>query len=573
MSGLLPVAVYGLKVPAGDVMVSSIVDFPATFRLTMAAIDPTAEPEHTGTANGDSVPRATLKLIYDRSGSADDEDSEGDSEDDAKREDFMRAILEGMESDEDDEDEDDMDDSSSDDEEVNGGPSDPAKSKKARRQAAAEQLMKALAENGSEDEMEVDGVNGVNGSNGASSKKRNKGKGKAMSEEDEVDSDEEDDDDSNMEEVVVCTLDPQKNYQQPLDLTIGEDQQAFFKVSGTHAIYLTGNYVIPADSGRDRDDDFEGRADEYDLSPDEDELDAMDEEDESDELDNLEDPRITEVHTDEEEAPKLVKNAPAPKKGKNKRAAAELEEEDEKVKEVASLDDIMSKALKPEPAVNGEQKLSKKQQKKLKNNAGKAVEAAVENKNVRKEEPVSKDSPVTKTDKKVQFAKNLEQGPSGTSKDSKTDAKEGAKESKKEPKKEGKKESKAEPATETKVNGDSPKAKLGPKILEGGVKIDDKKLGTGPACRKGNKVAMRYIGKHLDGQVFDANTSGKPFSFTLGTGEVIKGWDIGVAGMSIGGERRIEVPANLAYGSKALPSIPPNSTLRFEVKLLRINGS
>lgn len=67
-----------------------------------------------------------------------------------------------------------------------------------------------------------------------------------------------------------------------------------------------------------------------------------------------------------------------------------------------------------------------------------------------------------------------------------------------------------------------------------------------------------------------ANKKGKPFAFKLGAGEVIKGWDIGVAGMSAGGERRIVIPANLAYGSKAQPGIPSNSTLVFEVKLLEI---
>lgn len=171
------------------------------FRLTMAAIDPTAEPEHTGTANGDTVSRATLKLVYDRSGPADDEDSESDSEGDADDQELLKKLLEGKGSDEDEDEEDD--ESSSDDEEINGGPSDPSKSKKARREAAAEQLMNALMEASSEDEMDIDGVNG------ASSKTRNKGKGKAISKEDEEDS-EEDDDDSNMEEVVVCTLDPQK---------------------------------------------------------------------------------------------------------------------------------------------------------------------------------------------------------------------------------------------------------------------------------------------------------------------------------------------------------------------------
>ena len=68
-----------------------------------------------------------------------------------------------------------------------------------------------------------------------------------------------------------------------------------------------------------------------------------------------------------------------------------------------------------------------------------------------------------------------------------------------------------------------------------------------------------------------ANKKGPPFKFTLGSGEVIKGWDIGVTGMSVGGERRIEIPANLGYGSKSMPGIPANSTLKFDVKLLEIN--
>ncbi|KAL9000636.1 MAG: hypothetical protein Q9169_000672 [Polycauliona sp. 2 TL-2023] len=543
MSGLLPVAVYGLKVPAGDVMIPSL-QFPATFRLTMAAIDPTAEPEHTGTTNGNTPARATLKLIYDRSSQEDDDD---DSEGSLDEQDYLKALMEGRESDE-DEDEDEEDDvSSSDDEDMNGGPSDPARSRKARKQAAAEQLMKALAETVSDDD-EMD----IGEPNGHSGKTRNKGKGKALSEEDEEDSDSGDEDDADMEEVVVCTLDPQKNYQQPLDLTIGENERAFFKVSGTHAIHLTGNYVIPAEGSHDHD-HGDGEEDEYDLSPGEEDL---DDEDESDELDHLEDPRITEVDTEEDEVPKLLKKDTAPQKGKNKRVAEEMEAEP------ANLDEIMAKSLKPEPATNGEQKLSKKQLKKMKNNAGKAVEAAAEVANVKAEESSAKDGS-SKTDKKVQFAKNLEQGPTNTSKSPKAEAKAGAKETKA--------EKKAETKAETMVNGDSPKAGLGPKTLQGGVKIDDKKLGKGPACKKGNKIGMRYIGKLQDGKVFDANKSGSPFTFTLGTGEVIKGWDIGVAGMSVGGERRIDIPASLAYGSKSVPKIPANSDLRFDVKLLKIN--
>lgn len=68
-----------------------------------------------------------------------------------------------------------------------------------------------------------------------------------------------------------------------------------------------------------------------------------------------------------------------------------------------------------------------------------------------------------------------------------------------------------------------------------------------------------------------ANKKGKPFSFTIGDGSVIKGWDIGVAGMQAGGERRIVIPADLAYGKKGVAGIPGNSELTFDLKLMEVN--
>lgn len=68
-----------------------------------------------------------------------------------------------------------------------------------------------------------------------------------------------------------------------------------------------------------------------------------------------------------------------------------------------------------------------------------------------------------------------------------------------------------------------------------------------------------------------ANKKGKPFSFKLGEGSVIKGWEIGVQGMAVGGERRITIPPKLGYGNKTMPGIPPNSELIFDLKLISIN--
>lgn len=451
---LTPVAVYGLEVPCDGDIIPAIGEFPATFRITMAAIDPSAEVK---TEKG-VIPRATLKILREPIQPPQDDDDD---------EDYMRSLLEGG-----------SDEESSDDDEA--GPSD----KKARKEKALKELMAQLAQDNEDSDEEMAE---------ADSKKKGKKAAKAEDDEDSEEESDDEDDDMEIEEFVLCTLDPKNNYQVPIDITVGEDERVFFKVSGNYNVFLTGNYLIPDNEANahrevyDSDEDDSENDEDYDLSPDEDELD----EDSEDELDDLENPRVVELEDEEEEAPALVK------KGKNKRAAEE------------SLDEIMEKT-----ATKG---------KKVKSNEGKAVAA---------------ESP--KDGKSVKFAKNLEQGPTG---------------------------SEAKKAAEKPA--EKPKAALGVKTVKG-VKIDDKKLGSGPAAKNGDRVGMRYIGKLTDGKVFDANKKGKPFSFKLGAGEVIKGWDIGIAGMQVGGERRLTVPANLAYGSKALPGIPSNSTLVFDVKMLEI---
>ncbi|CCO29472.1 peptidylprolyl isomerase [Rhizoctonia solani AG-1 IB] len=110
-----------------------------------------------------------------------------------------------------------------------------------------------------------------------------------------------------------------------------------------------------------------------------------------------------------------------------------------------------------------------------------------------------------------------------------------------------------------------------PKTLPGGVVIEDKTVGSGSAAKSGKKIGMRYIGRLKNGKVFDSNTKGKPFFFTLGKGEVIKGWDEGIQGMLVGGERVLTIPAAKGYGKRgAPPDIPPNAELTFEVKLVEV---
>jgi len=108
------------------------------------------------------------------------------------------------------------------------------------------------------------------------------------------------------------------------------------------------------------------------------------------------------------------------------------------------------------------------------------------------------------------------------------------------------------------------------KDMAGGLKIRDVKVGTGKQAKAGNTVSMRYVGKLQDGTVFDSNTKGKPLTFRLGKGEVIKGWDQGVAGMQVGGERLLVIPPELGYGKQAQKGIPASSILHFECKLVDI---
>ncbi|HSE56835.1 MAG TPA: FKBP-type peptidyl-prolyl cis-trans isomerase [Candidatus Paceibacterota bacterium] len=105
-----------------------------------------------------------------------------------------------------------------------------------------------------------------------------------------------------------------------------------------------------------------------------------------------------------------------------------------------------------------------------------------------------------------------------------------------------------------------------------GVTIQVLKEGTGPEIKVGSTAVVHYTGQLVDGKVFDSSKPrGTPFEFALGAGMVIKGWDIGVAGMKVGEQRKLTIPPALAYGASGVPgAIPANATLIFEVELLGI---
>ncbi len=115
--------------------------------------------------------------------------------------------------------------------------------------------------------------------------------------------------------------------------------------------------------------------------------------------------------------------------------------------------------------------------------------------------------------------------------------------------------------------------KMENKTLESGLQITDEIIGTGAEAKAGDIVSVNYTGTLENGKKFDSSYDrNQPFSFNLGAGQVIEGWDKGVAGMKIGGKRKLVIPPALAYGSQDVGNglIPANSTLIFEVELLGI---
>ena len=116
----------------------------------------------------------------------------------------------------------------------------------------------------------------------------------------------------------------------------------------------------------------------------------------------------------------------------------------------------------------------------------------------------------------------------------------------------------------TKVTGDGVKT-------ASGLQYWDIKDGTGQAAKNRDHVQVHYTGWLTTGKKFDSSVGGKPFEFTIGAGDVIKGWDEGVTGMKVGGKRQLRIPPDLAYGAQGYPgAIPPNATLIFDIQLVAV---
>jgi peptidylprolyl isomerase len=110
-----------------------------------------------------------------------------------------------------------------------------------------------------------------------------------------------------------------------------------------------------------------------------------------------------------------------------------------------------------------------------------------------------------------------------------------------------------------------------PTATPSGLQYEDIVVGTGASPQQAGRVTVHYTGKFLDGKTFDSSVDrGQPFTFVIGVGQVIKGWDEGVATMKVGGKRNLIIPAALAYGARGQGPIPPNTDLYFEVELISV---
>lgn len=130
------------------------------------------------------------------------------------------------------------------------------------------------------------------------------------------------------------------------------------------------------------------------------------------------------------------------------------------------------------------------------------------------------------------------------------------------------------PTTPTSTKGETkmatPAKPMDPKTIKELVR-EDLKVGSGTEAKAGNKVTVHYTGWLTNNTKFDSSKDrGQPFTFQLGSGSVIAGWEKGVAGMKVGGVRKLTIPPDMGYGSRGVGSIPPNSVLVFEVELLDV---
>lgn len=398
-------------------------------------------------------------------------------------------------------------------------------------------------------------------------------------------------------QFALCTLQPGKIPQQSLDYCFTEGEEITFFMEGPGDVHLTGYLMEETNALEFEEDEEEMTADSDESSESVPDANSSDSEDESlsDEITfgNLLHSEEIASDSDEEDSDdddwdpskdnpkprkrfkkdKKKKNTekeqngdPAQKKGKLTERKAQnvnsVSNMDSVGDRISSNDDDDDESWTPEEKVETENKVKVKKKNKKKKQT-EIVESAQTQTQVKK---------VKKKDHEKNETENEGNGSiNDVSSATNTNNLDSSDKSKK--KKRGKHQNKdsglqGSPVAKMDESGASETNK---RKLPGGIVIEDLKKGNGPVAKKGQLVHVYYKGNLAKSKKqFDACVSGPPFSFRLGAGEVISGWDLGVAGMQVGGKRKLTVPPSKGYGSQKRGPIPPNSTLEFEIQLMQI---
>jgi len=398
----------------------------------------------------------------------------------------------------------------------------------------------------------------------------------------------------NNEEFIIANLNL-KNFNEGLDLSFNEGEKICFKVDGPGTVHLTGNLLDDPPPG-----------DMFDMDDSEDDSEAM--EDSEEETVDAGD-KIKEVS--DKEAKKLKRKQEQPEVVKKKKAKvvengdstidttlgdlddtdnfAEEEDSDEDddsdddsdseeanttAADTTAADDSDDDDDDDDDSSEEEEEDEKAKSKKTKESPKKkdAKEEAKTPKSEKKQENGKAPKQESKTPKQeTKTPKNDSKTPKAEGKTPKQESKTPKQDAKtpkqdtKTPKQEAKtpKQDPKTPKDDSKTPGKTPK-----RTIKGGIQVEDLKEGSGPECTQGATIGMYYEGRlKTNNKKFDGLKDGAPFKFKLGKGQVIKGWDLGVMGMKVGGKRRLTIPPKFAYGADgAPPSIPPNSTLVFDIE-------
>ncbi|CAG2240279.1 FPR3_4 [Mytilus edulis] len=338
-------------------------------------------------------------------------------------------------------------------------------------------------------------------------------------------------------EFMLCTLQHGKTYQQPLDLNFTEGEEVtFFLTNDKSVVHLSG-YLMEDDQYPD---DF-GES-------------MMDE--------------SSEEESDEDEAPSLVSDddegqkVPGGKKRKKEKLKAvkkkkmkmvDSDDEDDDDDDDFDIEDHLADFIDDEAGEGSEEEDDEEEDE----DDDEILKL--------KKKPTPQKKKQKDTPQKMNQVKQETQTPKKTENDSQEG--EGKKKKKKKKKKNKNKDEQTN-STETPNKKEQPKKQ----VLAGGIVSEELKVGHGPVAQPGKMVHVYYTGKlQKTGQQFDSCQGGKPFRFRLGKGEVIKGWDVGVSGMKVGGKRKLVIPSQQGYGNQRQGPIPPGSTLMFEVELKSVS--